>query len=211
MVAVNIKWNKQVFENVEFDINSNVLTFKTKVQLLTGVPTGRQKLMAKGGWVGILKDDNSDLSKVKEGQLISLIGTADVAVKPVEIQFLEDMTVDQLAETGTLPSAGLINLPGGNTCYMNSTIQCLRQMPELRTALKTVIALDSDNEELKHNLALSREFSETVQTADNSGEAIAPVKFIKKLREHWPNPFAQQGQNGYFVQQGKINIIIYYT
>lgn len=213
MVAVKVKWNKQVFENVDFDVNSNVLAFKTKIQILTGVPIYRQKLTTKEAWVGILKDDHSDLSKVKEGQLISLIGTADIADKPVEIKFVEDMTVNQLAESGLTPSAGFINK--GNTCYMNATLQCLRKMPELRAALKSVTTLVvNGNDELSNNLKLVREFNRALQRVDDSGVAVPPDAFIKTLREHWPEPFAQVASNGItFVQQGKyyyhyLNIII---
>jgi ubiquitin carboxyl-terminal hydrolase 14 len=49
------------------------------------VCVSRQKLMAKGAWIGTLKDD-ADMStmKFKEGQNIMLMGTADVVVAPVE-------------------------------------------------------------------------------------------------------------------------------
>lgn len=49
-----------------------------------GVPTDRQKLMAKGAWVGTLKDD-ADLTKMnlKDGQQIMLMGTAEVIAAPV--------------------------------------------------------------------------------------------------------------------------------
>lgn len=51
--------------------------------LLLGVPVDRQKLMAKGGWMGTLKDEQ-DLSglQIKPGQLIMLMGTADVMKAP---------------------------------------------------------------------------------------------------------------------------------
>lgn len=43
----------------------------------------RQKLMAKGAWTGILKDD-ADMTtmKIKEGQQIMLMGTAEVVAAP---------------------------------------------------------------------------------------------------------------------------------
>ena len=57
MVSIKIKWNKTSYENVAIDVNKGVSDFKSTVHSLTGVPPNRQKLMAKGAWIGTLKDD----------------------------------------------------------------------------------------------------------------------------------------------------------
>ena len=64
-----------------------------------------------------------------------------------KITFAEDMTEGQLLKADKIPP-GLVNL--GNTCYLNSVIQCLRMIPELGEALAK---LSSDSETLLVTLA----------------------------------------------------------
>lgn len=116
VVNITIKWNKETF-NVPLDTSAPVSALKEQLQNLTNVPPSRQKLLAKGAWPGILKDDaNFSTMKIPEGQVVMLMGTADSIVKPQEqIKFVEDMTVEEKVKHGNDLPLGINNL--GKFCY----------------------------------------------------------------------------------------------
>ncbi|CAL5195592.1 unnamed protein product [Lathyrus oleraceus] len=196
MITVSVKWQKELFKDVEIDTSQPPYVFKVQLFDLTGVPPERQKIMVKGG---LLKDD-ADWERlgVKGGQKLMMMGTADEIVKTPEkgTVFVEDLPEEeQVAAVGH--TAGLFNL--GNTCYMNSTLQCLHSVPELKSALidYSHSGRNNDVDQSSHMLTVATRdlFSEL----DKSVKPVAPMQFWMVLRKKYP----QFGQlhNGVFMQQ----------
>ena len=104
-----------------------------------------------------------------------MMGTADALPEAPKEKtvFMEDMSEEQLASALGLPP-GLKNL--GNTCYMNACLQCLRTVPELKSALKKykggLTALNPAE-------SVSTAMKDLFTTMDNTSGAIPPIIFVQ--------------------------------
>jgi ubiquitin carboxyl-terminal hydrolase 14 len=123
-----------------------------------------------------------------------LIGTADqMAAKTADVVFVEDMKEEEAAAV-SLP-AGFENL--GNTCYMNSTLQCLRTVPELREGLRA--AGNSGGSGTADDM-FAKALNDSLVGIDSTVKPFAPHRFWATLKMRFQQ-FASTSANGMPQQQ----------
>ena len=158
-------------------------------------------LLILGLWKGVLKDDfdfsavdlAAALSKAKGGPLnFLLMGSAAELTGPkTKTVFLEDLPPEEIAKVQE-PS-GLENL--GNTCYLNSVVQCLRVIPQLRRGLQSYQPPTATSQSL-----FLTSLRDSYGQLDRTAKPVPPSTFVRATKMAFPQ-FAQTGPNGAPVQQ----------
>eukprot|EP00188_Purpureofilum_apyrenoidigerum_P001594 Plantae.Rhodophyta-Purpureofilum_apyrenoidigerum.ctg18917.p1 GENE.Plantae.Rhodophyta-Purpureofilum_apyrenoidigerum.ctg18917~~Plantae.Rhodophyta-Purpureofilum_apyrenoidigerum.ctg18917.p1 ORF type:complete len:502 (+),score=119.97 Plantae.Rhodophyta-Purpureofilum_apyrenoidigerum.ctg18917:158-1663(+) len=197
---VTVRWDKMTLKDLEVDVSEPVELFRTQLWTLTGVPPDRQTLIVKGKK---LKDEDSwENIRLRPNSVIMMMGSAaQIPEAPKEkVKFVEDMEAEN-SEDGEhyqMVKRGLTNM--GNTCYMNSTVQCLNQVDELRGFLKPLKEQSSSNDV---RVKLGQSLDQLLERLDpeaRSPLSFRPEAFFRVLTQVHP-AFGELQQGAVYKQQ----------
>ncbi|KTW29711.1 hypothetical protein T552_00918 [Pneumocystis carinii B80] len=194
-IPIYVKWQGKRF-NLEVEKMETILVLKSQLYSLTGVPCERQKILGLGRRrvedEAIFQEFN-----VKPYSTIMLIGTTE-GEKEIcyeEAVISENKSEEEIKEKRSLPS-GLKNL--GNTCYMNSTLQILKCMPELEMELEKIS--QDKTRKLDKSATIIESLSDVFRNM-NIYSDFSPLIFLGCLRVVFPQFAERDNVHGRFCQQ----------
>lgn len=202
LYTVKVKWTKQVFESITIDTTESPELFKSQLWTLTGVPPARQTILGLKG--GKLRDDSDwSTTGLRDNMTLMLMGTPDGSLPPppsaAELSAVrDDLDPDAVMSEPPPPVGppGLANL--GNTCYMNSTVQCLTAVTPLVAALQRFGGRTAASDPAEKLSASFRDVVGRLQA--RAAATVNPYAFLSALRQVAPQ-FAERGRGGLFMQQ----------
>lgn len=208
VVPLRVKWGKEIID-IDLKVAEGVIGLKTVLEEKTNVPRDRMKLMpkSKGLWKGILKDEfdlssinfSAALSKANPIQIMMMGSAVALAIPKTKTIFVEDLPEEEVAKVAADPS-GLVNL--GNTCYLNSVLQCLRKIPHLRNSLSSYYPAPSSGLQRQNpsQQKLLQTLRDLYTNLDNTTKPVPPAHFVVATKTAFPQ-FAQTNAQGQPMQQ----------
>ena len=214
MVTVNVKWNRQVYA-VEVDEEDSPEVFMSQLFSCTNVPPTRQTVI--GFASGKLRHDQMrgwrELG-LRDGMTVLMLGTPEAGVAGADAsrRVRDDLDGPEVGvDAGDASDGrewrrqGLVNT--GNTCYMNATVQCLAQVPELVQRSLRLAAERGGGVPEDANWRLARAYGQLMRAlfesageTSSNADGLIPSSFLSALRATYPQ-FAQTNERGLFMQQ----------
>ncbi|KAI5967131.1 UBP6 [Candida theae] len=165
----------------EVSANDTGIDLKKKIQEQTLIPPERQKILVKGGKL----NDDTLLSTLDFSKPVMVLGTPDKLSAPIEKpKFIEDM--GDVTKVDNNP-VGIPNY--GNTCYLNSSLQILYQIDDVRNNISEYKGTDNFTVALRN----------TFQQMEKKNGTVNIALFLTVFRNAYPQ-FAEQ-RNGIYAQQ----------